>query len=153
MAIQLVVSHPQCSTESLRQQYLSQPVVLPLPSANSKPLTEEIPPNIALGNDIWKHLRNKPSLEQPQQQDSTGDMSMEDKSKKKKPDFTGKTTNVMLVQVPPAQAADFGGGWDFICSSQVAAHFWSKFAKSKHVLPLPIYDRNRLMTEQGYVVV
>jgi len=63
-----------------------------------------------------------------------------------------KTAEVLLVQVPSSDCdPHMGSGWDMICSFEVAAHFWSKFAKTKHVLPLPLYDRNRMMTEQGYV--
>jgi len=68
-------------------------------------------------------------------------------------DFSDMTASVMLIQKDGCSTKDgrngFGSGFDFICSTQHAAHFFAKMAKFNGVLLLGISERNQLRLEQG----
>eukprot|EP01080_Neovahlkampfia_damariscottae_P003689 gene3689-6503_t len=55
-------------------------------------------------------------------------------------------SDVMLIQ-QEGDSNGFGSGIDLICSSSHASHLYAQIAKLSRVLPIGLYDRNRMLTE------
>lgn len=59
---------------------------------------------------------------------------------------------VIIIQKPSSldSGSTMGGGFDIILPTiDVSAHVWSKLCEQKNTMALPLFDRNRLLLEQG----
>ena len=63
-----------------------------------------------------------------------------------------KSYPVILIQKASSlnSGSSMGGGFDIIVPTvDVSAHVWSKLSQQKNTMALPLFDRNRLLLEQG----
>ncbi|KAG2370619.1 hypothetical protein C9374_014739 [Naegleria lovaniensis] len=59
---------------------------------------------------------------------------------------------ILLIQKPSSlnNGSSMGGGFDIILPTvDVSAHVWFKLSEQKNTMALPIFDRDRLLLEQG----
>jgi hypothetical protein len=133
MVLSLKAYHPQTAADKLPPQTTISNLTAQKPSTAVTTAILEIPDGLA-HSELWTHLREVRKDAMEVEEDPT----------------SLKTYPLLLIQVSGQEG--FGDGWDVICSVDVAALLFSKITKTKNVLPLPIFDRNRMLTEQGMSV-